>query len=403
MTAASLTAARLTSPRKLPPVAARIDAALADLDEKVDWLTALSPIHNDALWKSFQDSRRTHVPPLEYNDLDIDLHATRETLLDLPMEEIESPLLQGLLSEKQRELDRQIELVRLRGTDGFINASIDLFGAPEPRLLALAREILAEVECAPPLAHDAGIDEVLAAVEADLAWYREQRQDFTAEIVVDDDLNSLLMVAHGRLYIAGDIRLPSARVQPLVQHEVGTHLVTRHNGCKQSLKQLEVGLAHYDTLQEGLGVLSEYLAGFLPAERLRVLAARVIATDMAIHGEDIPAIFHRLHGEHGLPTRNAFDVAVRARRGGGLTKDAVYLGGLRDLLEYLHEGGAFEPLFVGKFALSHRVVLDQLIDEGWVCKPDLLPRYWSDDATADRIAHCRTISVARLFHEEPAT
>ncbi|MDQ3617412.1 MAG: DUF1704 domain-containing protein, partial [Pseudomonadota bacterium] len=128
MTAASLTAARLTSPRKLPPVAARIDAALADLDEKGDWLNALSPIHNDALWKSFQDSRRTHVPPLEYNDLDIDLHATRETLLDLPMEEIESPVLQGLLSEKQRELDRQIELVRLRGTDGFINASIDLFG-----------------------------------------------------------------------------------------------------------------------------------------------------------------------------------------------------------------------------------------------------------------------------------
>ncbi|WP_330970834.1 tyrosine/phenylalanine carboxypeptidase domain-containing protein, partial [Lysobacter sp. A3-1-A15] len=118
-------------------------------------------------------------------------------------------------------------------------------------------------------------------------------------------------------------------------------------GRKQSLKQLEVGLAHYDALQEGIGVLSEFLAGYLPAERLRVLAARVLATDMAMHGQDVPAIFHCLHQEHGLPTDDAFDVAVRARRGGGLTKDAVYLSGLRDLLEYLHEGGAFEPLFGG--------------------------------------------------------
>ncbi len=59
----------------------------------------------------------------------------------MPVEDIESPLLQGLLAEKQRELDRQIELVRLRGTDGFVNASIDLFGGVEAGLKAVAREI----------------------------------------------------------------------------------------------------------------------------------------------------------------------------------------------------------------------------------------------------------------------
>ncbi|MEG3190896.1 tyrosine/phenylalanine carboxypeptidase domain-containing protein [Lysobacter sp. D1-1-M9] len=393
---------RAVAARPLPPVAAQVDAALARMDGEIDWLLALSPIHNDALWRSFEDSGRTAIPPLDYLDLDLDLHAAREALLALPVEEVESALLQGLLSEKQRELDRQIELVRLRGTDGFVNASIDLFGGVEPRLLKLAREILDTVDTGPVPEDDTGIEEVLAAVHAELDWYREQAPGFEAEVVVDDDLNSLMMVSHGRFYIDGKLRVPRARVQPLIQHEIGTHVVTRHNGRKQSLKQLEVGLAHYDALQEGIGVLSEFLAGYLPAERLRVLAARVLATDMAMHGQDVPAIFHCLHQEHGLPTDDAFDVAVRARRGGGLTKDAVYLSGLRDLLEYLHEGGAFEPLFGGKFALSHLVVLEQLIDEGWVTRPELLPRYWSAPATDDRLALCRTIPVAKLFHREPA-
>ena len=89
------------------------------------------------------------------------------------------------------------------------------------------------------------------------------------------------------------------------------------------------------------------------------------------------------------------------RRGGGLTKDAVYLRGLRDLVDYLEGGGAFEPLFVGKFALTHRVVLDQLIDEGWVVAPEVMPRYCSQPGFAERLAHCRSLPVTRLFHKEP--
>ncbi|MGH8073058.1 MAG: tyrosine/phenylalanine carboxypeptidase domain-containing protein, partial [Lysobacter sp.] len=120
------------------------------------------------------------------------------------------------------------------------------------------------------------------------------------------------------------------------------------------------------------------------------------------HGEGIPAIYDLLHVTHGLPSDDAFDVAVRALRGGGLTKDAVYLGGLRDLIDYLRDDGEFEPLFVGKFALSHRVVLDQLIDEGWVVAPDLLPRYCSWPDFTERLSLCRNLPVERLFHQEPA-
>lgn len=388
-------------PAPLPPVAARVDQALARMDGEVDWLLALSPIGNDAMWRAFADSGYRRMPELAYIDLEVDLDEARQRLHALPVADIESPLLQRLLAEKQREMDRQIELVRLRGKEGFREASLDLFGGVDDGLLACARSILRDVRPGAPLKADSGIDEMLEAVEAELGWYRDACPGFHADVVVDTDLNSLMMVSHGTFYVDGDLRLPHARIQPLVQHEIGTHVVTRHNGGLQPLCQLQVGLAGYDALQEGLGVLAEYLAGFLPGERLRVLAARVVATAMALEGGGVPEIFDFLHGGHGMPTDDAFDVAVRALRGGGLTKDAVYLGGLRDLLAYLADGGALEDLYAGKFALAHVEALGELAAHGWAVPPGVLPRFFHQPGFAERLARCRAASVADLHHEVP--
>ena len=386
----------------LPPVAAKVDAALADIDARLDWLLALTPLGTDALWEAFVANEYAEVPPLRYAEPALDLAALRRQLLDLPVERIESPLLAGVLGEKQRELDRMIELVRLRGTEGFVAASIDLFGGVEPDLLELAHAILDGVGDSEPLEAGIGVDAVVAAVEDEVAWYRERAPDFSLEVVVDADIGSLMMVSHGRLYLDAQLRLPRARLQPLLQHELGTHVVTRYNGLRQPLRQLAVGLAHYDPLQEGLGVLAEFLAGFLPGERLRVLAGRVVAADMAVRGIAIPGIFACLHHEHGFSTEDAFDIAVRARRGGGLTKDAVYLRGLRDLMAYLRAGGDFEPLFAGKFALTHVVVLEQLVDAGWVAPPALLPRYATTEGFASTLERSRQVGVEALYHPHPS-
>ena len=388
--------------RPLPPVAAEVDASLAAIDAELDWLIALTPLGTDALWEGFDASGRTRVAPLRYAEPVLDMDAMEQRLGELPVERIESPLLRGVLAEKQRELERMIELVRLRGTAGFVTASIDLFGGVEAGLLELANEILANVGGSEQLTADCGVDVVVAAVEEEVEWYRERAPDFSLEITVDADIGSLMMVSHGRLYLDADMRLPHARLQPLVQHEVGTHVVTRYNGMQQPMRQLAVGLAAYDPLQEGLGVLAEYLAGYLPGERLRVLAARVVAADMAIRGEDIPQVFSCLHDEHGFATDDAFDVAVRALRGGGLTKDAVYLRGLCDLLDHLRAGGGFEPLFRGKFALSHLVVLEQLAEAGWAAPPTLLPRYACADGFDKVLDACRTIGVQDLYQSHPS-
>lgn len=48
----------------LPPVAAHVDAELARMDGEIDWLLALSPIHNDRLWKASQDGAAV-IKPLQ--------------------------------------------------------------------------------------------------------------------------------------------------------------------------------------------------------------------------------------------------------------------------------------------------------------------------------------------------
>ncbi len=71
---------------------------------------------------------------------------------------------------------------------------------------------------------------------------------------------------------------------------------------------------------------------------------------------------------------------------------------MRDLLAYLHAGGAFEALFVGKFALSQLELLDQLLDDDWMVPPALLPRYSIADDFSERLAACRKTPVQALHH-----
>ena len=389
------------TPRPLPPVAKAVDDALIDIDRQVDWLVALSPIGNEAMWHRFVESGYGEEPVLRYQEPHADLFALRRRLLALPVDAVEEASIQALLREKQRELDRQIELVSLRDTDGFIPASIDLFGEADPDLIRSARDILDDVEREPIGAEEARADDLVRAAEEEMARYRAADPGFEAKIVRRADVAGFLLVNHGDLYVSEATRLRDTRIEPMIAHEVGTHVLTAHNGRRQSLRQLAYGLAGYDPLQEGLGTFAEYLTGFLPPKRLRVLAARVVAADMAVAREPLTRIFGTLYEGEGMLPEDAFDIAVRAKRGGGLTKDAVYLRGLRELLAYLAQGGEFEFLLLGKFAMKHRHTMRALLEEGWVVGPTLLPSYLEDERARRRLQRARTLRVGQLFQSTP--
>jgi uncharacterized protein (TIGR02421 family) len=383
--------------------AVRVDHALAEMDAHVDWLSRLTPVNVDEIWEGFVASNFRDMPESRFAEgLADTAPALREELFALPAEDIENPLVQALLLEKQREIDRQIELVVMRGCAGFILASMDLFGHADEQLLAAAKEVLDNVPALPGDPCDAETSQIAEAASAEVARIRECHPDFAGEVICDPRSGVSLYVSKGDLHIASDYAAPRARVDPLIQHEIGTHAVSHHNGTRQPLQVLASGLAGYDELQEGLGVLAEYLAGYLPAGRLRTLAARVIAADMAAREAMGPEIFACLVEDHAIPHATAFDTALRAKRGGGLTKDALYLKGLAELLGYLARGGDIEVLMLGKFALKHLHTIEQLLDDGVLVPPEILPSFLTDEAARQRLFAVRTTPLHALYQECPA-
>lgn len=386
----------------LPPITAKVDSALVKIDNQIDWLHYLSPLDNDAIWQEFVESGYRSVPTLRYPALPAGYESLCQELEQLPLDDIEDPLVHILLQEKQIELKLQLDLVLARGRPEFTALSTELFGGLEPSLTQVAKKILSEVKAGEPEEEQyVGCDEILAAAEQEFAYYREQAPDLLATAQAEADLNSMMMVHHGHFRVASSVCIPKSRVAPLMAHEIGTHVVTRYNGSLQPLKQFEVGLAHYDALQEGLGTLAEYLAGYLPARRLRVIAARVIASDAALAHHSISEIFAELHEQYHVPADDAFDIAVRACRGGGLTKDSVYLKGLRDLLAYLASGEDLAFLHLGKFAMEQRQVIKELSEREWVQPPRLIPRHLQNEAGTARLQRVRDTTLESLFQMEP--
>lgn len=376
------------------------DRALTEIDHQVDWLALLTPTNLDTCAKGFRESGWREMPELLYPDLPDGFDTLRDRLLALKVRGLGNTDIEALVLEKQRELDRQIQLVRLRGRSGFTMAAIDMFGNVDASLLEAANTVLARVPDEDRI--DAPLVDAphfIAAAREEMARYHDRDGRFDFDVVEERTPGTHLFTSAGNLHVAYDYTCPETRVYPLIQHEIGVHSVTRFNGSLQPLTMLEGGLADYDDLQEGLAVVAEYLCGDMPPSRLRVLAARVVAARMAIDGCSAADIFAAMHEEHGLGQETAFDTTVRALRGGGMTKDALYLDGLIDVLAYLRAGGDVEFLFIGKFAFKQRAMLQHLLDAGFLKPPVLMPDIFTGQDGRQRIAELRKLRVEQLYTE----
>jgi hypothetical protein len=147
-------------------------------------------------------------------------------------------------------------------------------------------------------------------------------------------------------------------------------------------------------------VLAEYLVGGLTTARMRLIASRVVAVQSLLDGASFVDTFRELCQNHALGRQAAFIVCMRVYRSGGLTKDAIYLRGLEDLLRYLARGGNLEELFVGKIAIQHVPLVGELRRRGMLVKPRLLPRYLEDQLARARLARLGSgASVLDLVRE----
>jgi hypothetical protein len=102
-----------------------------------------------------------------------------------------------------------------------------------------------------------------------------------------------------------------------------------------------------------------------------------------LDGADFVEVFRELDRAHDFEQRTAFSLTMRVFRGGGLTKDVVYLRGLVRLLRYLREGGSLDTLIVGKLGQDHVAIIEELQWRRILRPPPLRPR-WLDGPSAQQ-------------------
>lgn len=384
-------------------VAADMDAALAGIARSFDFLLQVTPVNVVGARARFLGGGAQHEPVFDYRPLAVDVDVLKRRLYDQPIEALEDPTLAHLLRDSRDMLDRMLTLLADRNTPRFRYGSLALYGTASDELLRAARQLLERLH---PEARDdladtrsgaghgdapsyVGAAEFADRAEAEIAAYRAEHPAFAARVHLRDDVSGLV-VSRGDLLIDRRLRVPAHRVEPLLHHEVGTHLLTYYNGLAQPLEQLALGLAGYEELQEGLAVLAEYLAGGLTRGRLRLLAARVLAVQAVAEGASFVDLFRELTARHGFGGPAAFTIAMRVHRSGGFAKDVVYLRGLAELLTYLRDGGDLELLYTGKIALRHCSVVEELRWRDFLRPPPLRPRYLAEAGAASRLAELRT-------------
>ena len=360
-----------------------VDHELADLAGSFRFLLDLTPVDLPGARREFEATGRP--PRLEYRPLEDDTTVVAKRLAGIDVDHVDDPALATLRRAKHREVRLQLEMLEARGSEDFVALSIELYGTVSRSLLQTARTILAEVD---PGAGEEGpwldAEAVVKAVQAELDRYRAFAPDIESHVEIRDGSTGV-MVSNGDVLVAPTCRVAVDRLEALLHHEVGTHVVTHVNGAHQPLHVLASGLAGHDETQEGLAVLAEHLVGGLTPGRLRQLAGRVVAVHELVEGAPFEDV-HALLVDHGIPQHQAFAITVRVFRSGGLTKDAVYLRGLVELLEHVVAERDIDVLWLGKMPLTAVPLVRDLHDRGALQDPLLRPRYLDDPLAQERLA-----------------
>ena len=376
-----------------------IDKELTDIEKSYQFLWLVSPSNIHEIKNEFFKSNYEKVIDYHYRLLPVDPDVLKRRLYNLKMEDIDDPAMSFLFREKREELDLQISMLSERGTRNFMYDSIRLYKGVENKLCEEARAILNAVEEEDPGAEKELLDSKAFSSMArkEFDYYKQQDENFKCKVHIRKDVN-VMMVSHGELYLPEDYKMSQKEAEALIQHEVGTHVLTYYNGSNQPLQQLSNGLADYDPLQEGLAVMSEFMVDGLTANRLRILAGRVIAGEALMEGGDFQQIFRLLKMDYGFSPERAFNITSRIMQGGGFMKDIIYLKGLVVLKDHLKDGGDYEPLLAGKYGIKHTGIIKELTDRMVLNPVKVKPSYLNSEKMCEKLKLIRQgLSLSQMI------
>lgn len=305
------------------------------------------------------------------------------------------------LSKTAGIVDTGADMVAAVGTRSFHQLSCRLYGSPGD---TLTDNLTRPIDLAQSL------DKVLAGFSHEELHLDEEPVVYTAEQLVEqmrpmieahfgESAPRLEIVDHmASKAIAGGKYIRFRRgasfsdrdSMQLLQHEAYVHIGTTLNGhAQKQMRLLAAGHPGTTRTQEGLAVFAEIISGAMDPGRMRRLADRVIAIQMAMDGADFVEIFSFFMDRSDDP-RQSFENARRVVRGGvasggaPFTKDIVYLEGLLRVHNFLRVAVQLDRLdclrllFCGKLDIEDLPAICVMVDEGLCNFPKFLPP-WARD------------------------
>ncbi len=340
-----------------------IDANLDRLVKRIELLNYVNPLNIEKEKQRFYASKYRIEPVFKYPKLKFDPYKLHRLFYSQRLERIPDDTLRQLYQEIIYYYSNMVQCIETIGQGrNFYFNSLKVYGTPTERDVDNARYILHFQEEDTEEYHpEFTPEEAKAYFESFCEQY-----EFPLKVRFSTNIAADAMVSNTSqtLLLKRNTKFSRNQLLTLANHEIGVHLVTTFNGLLQPLKIFSNGFPNTVETQEGLAVFSEYMSGALTLRRLRELAYRVIASDSLIKGYGFADTFDLIHSQYKLDRDAAFGITLRAHRGGGFTKDRLYLSGLRDIYKRYTHASSLDTLLVGKVSLEYEPVIKYLQEMG---------------------------------------
>jgi uncharacterized protein (TIGR02421 family) len=358
----------------------KVDGQIFRLLKNFELLTYVNPINVKSEKERFFKSKFTVNPNFRYKPIKINTYELTKKLHAIDTTKLEDITIRYLYESVITGAIDKINLLASIGTNKFLYNSLRYFGRPDKVDIRNAEYVLLlpEIKEENIKAVRFGVDQAKKIFEDSFADY-----GFKGKIRVDKKVLSTVMVLNSTktVVLKDGATFTQNELQYLAEHEIGVHMVTTMNAANNKLKVFGVGLPVNTKTGEGMAVLAEYLSGNFTMNRLRELALRVIAVDLMCNGADFKDCFNTIVKNYKIEVNKAYNLVTRVYRGGGFTKDYLYLNGFSKLLKFWHDDNDLTPLLVGKTSISFYNTIVEMIDRKLIEKPQFITKSFEKPRT----------------------
>jgi len=354
--------------KTLEPDLIALDENLYSLLRNFELLAAVNPINTNQERRRFIKSRFTQTPEFKYHPVKINAYNLKQKLLSLPLHRIHDISIRSLYESVISSYTDKIDLISTLDSQKFLYNSLRYFGRPSKKDLTNASYLLLLPDIPGEAQKEPQFDtqQAIVVFKKALAEY-----GIDAKVELSNKVISKILVLNSKksILFQPEAIFRQSELNALIEHEIGIHMVTTANSNLQKLKVFNVGLPVNTRTQEGLALLAEYLSGSLTLQRLKRIALRVIIVDMMCSGADFIECFQVLTNEYKTEPTEAFNMVARVFRGGGYTKDYLYMSGFVKIFRLWEQNTDLSPLLIGKTSTHFYGTIEEMMGREMITAP----------------------------------